>query len=73
LVKCLNWHGDGTFHAAAKYFSQLYILRGMIEHGMILAAFILMKRRRYRDYNKAFKALIDEASKHGLTLKLKYF
>jgi hypothetical protein len=69
LAKCLNWHGDGTFHTAAKYFSQLYILHGWIEHRMISAAFILMKRRRYRDYNEALKALIDEATKHGLILK----
>lgn len=65
LAKFLNWYGEGTFHTAAKY------LHGWIEHRMISAAFILMKRRRCRDYDEALKALIDEASKHGLILKPK--
>ena len=35
LAKALFWHGDGTFHAAAKYFTQLYILHGWLADRMI--------------------------------------
>jgi hypothetical protein len=54
-------HGDGTFHSAAKYFSQLYILHGWLAERMIPAAFILMKRRRAKDYNEVFEVLLKES------------
>ncbi|CAF0726446.1 unnamed protein product [Brachionus calyciflorus] len=31
LSKCEFWAGDGTFHVAAKYFYQLYIIHGYYE------------------------------------------
>jgi hypothetical protein len=68
LAKSLFWHGDGTFHSAAKYFSQLYILHGWLAERMIPAAFILMKRRREKDYNEVFKVLLKEARRLRLVL-----
>jgi len=68
LCRSLFWHCDGTFHCAAKYFTQLYILHGWLEHRMIAAAFILMKRRRSKEYNEILKVLLKEAVKLGLVL-----
>ena len=68
LCRALFWHCDGTFHTAAKYFTQLYVMQGWLEHRMIAAAFILMKRRRSKDYNEIVKVLLKEAKKLNLVL-----
>ena len=67
-MKCLSessyWHSDGTFHAAAKYFYQLYI-HSWYNNRMIACACILMHRRRTTDYVKVLKALKKEAIENG--------
>ena len=71
LARALFWHGDGTFHTAAKYFTQLYILHGWLSNRMIPSAFILMNRRRTKDYNEVSKAILAEAIKLNLVLNPK--
>jgi hypothetical protein len=72
-LACLSdtayWHGDGTFHVAAKYFYQLYIIHAWFKDRMIPCAFALMHRRRSSDYVKVLKALVKEASTTGKILK----
>ena len=60
------WHADGTFYTAAKYFYQLYVIHVWFNYQMIPAAWVLMNRRRSKDYVLVFKALDREAKKHRL-------
>ncbi len=68
-LACLSdaayWHGDGTFHVAAKYFYQLYIIHAWFKNRMIPCAFALMHRRRSSDHVKVLKAYVNEASTTG--------
>lgn len=48
---------------------QFLIIYGWLEDRMIRAAFVLMKKRRSKDYNKALMAIKSEALKHNLELR----
>jgi hypothetical protein len=50
LSKAEQWHVDGTFHVAAKYYHQLWIIHAWIDGLMVPCAYALMHRRRARDY-----------------------
>jgi hypothetical protein len=75
-LKCLaehvNWHGDGTFYTAAKYFYQLYVIQAWKDGWMIPCVWALMHRRRVRDYEIVCKVLKREAQKNGFTLQPKF-
>ena len=43
-------------------------MQGWLENRMIAAAFILMKRRRSKEYNEVLKVLLKEAIKLSLVL-----
>ena len=49
----------------------MYVLQAWKDRRMIPCAWILMNRRRKKDYIKVSKALKKEARKHNLTLKPK--
>ena len=51
LSKSRSWHADGTFHTAAKYYYQLYLIHGWYDWRMIQCVFCLMNKRRESDYN----------------------
>ena len=55
-----NWHADGTFKKAAKHYYQLYIIQAWYENRMIPACWILMNRRRQKEYDTVLKAIIKE-------------
>ena len=42
LSKRNRWAGDGTFHVAAKYYYQLYIIQAYFKERMIPCVFALM-------------------------------
>ena len=71
LSKSSEWHCDGTFYTASKYFYQLYLLHAYFKGRMIPCAFILMNRRRRIDYEAVIDALIKEASKYDFVLEPK--
>ena len=66
-----RWHGDGKFHTASKYFSQLYILQAWYEHRMIPVAWILMKKRKFVDYKNVFSKIKKKANLLGILLNPK--
>ncbi|CAF1031988.1 unnamed protein product [Brachionus calyciflorus] len=63
-----EWHADGTFHVATKYYHQLYIIQAWFKGRMIPCAFILMERRRTKDYEDVLKALKRASHKNNLIL-----
>ena len=71
-IECLsnseNWHADGTFRVAAKYFYQLYVIQVWYKFRMIPCAWVLMNRRRKEDYVKVLKELNKAALAIGLQL-----
>ena len=71
LSKSDSWHGDGTFHVAAKYYYQLYLIHAWIMYRMIPCVFALMGRRREKDYDKVFNGIKKAAIKLRLDLKPK--
>ena len=66
LSKCDRWHVDGTFHTASKYFGQLYIIQGWYKYRMIPVAWILMKKRKFKDYKK----VLGKIKEHAIHLNL---
>ena len=60
---------DGTFHSAAKYFYQLYLIQAWLMRRMFPAVFVLMNRRREKDYDIVCKAIRKAATLHKLHLK----
>ncbi len=75
-LKCLsdylNWYGDSTLYSASKYYYQLYVIQAWKDGLMIPCAWILINRRRKKDYEKVCKASLKEARKHGLSLNPKH-
>ena len=69
LSKAVQWHVDGTFKSAAKFYHQLWIVHAWINQRMIPCAYALMSRRRAKDYNVVLQVLKNEARVRGLALK----
>ncbi|CAF0740728.1 unnamed protein product [Brachionus calyciflorus] len=61
LSKSTEWHADGTFHVATKYYHQLYIIQAWFKGRMILCTFIT-------DYEDVLKALKRPSNKNNLIL-----
>ena len=61
LSQCERWHGDGTFFSAPEPFNQVYLIHAYKHNQMLLAAYVLLKKKTEETYKEMFKAIRDKA------------
>jgi hypothetical protein len=71
LRNAKTWYCDGTFKIVRQPFTQLFSVHVFIRAGdtvkQVPVMFVLMSRRRAKDYRKVFRAIRDICDGHQMT------